>query len=230
MAEGAFPGRLHWPDCRNARDVGGLPTRDGGSIRHRRLVRTDSLDQLTTDGMAAARAYGLSAVLDLRSDWELSTPHPFADDARYRLISFIDAERDHERDRASERTRADLYRGSLDRNGRCVAAAARAIIGAPPGVVVVHCLSGTDRTGMLIALLLDALGVERSAIVRDYDLSHEYLAENADPGSLSPAEPETMPDTLQHLDERWGGSRTYLQRHGLTDAELDVLAARLLTP
>jgi hypothetical protein len=37
-----------------------------------------------------------------------------------------------------------------------------------------------------------------------------------------------MPDTLRHLDRRWGGSRAYLRRHGLTPDHLDALGARLL--
>lgn len=225
-----LPGELRWPRCRNVRDVGGLPTVDGHATARRRLVRADSLDRLDDDGVAAARAYGIGAIVDLRSPRELSgAAHPFASDPRYRLVPFIDDERDRERERASERTRADLYRGSIDRNGRQVAAAVRAIADAAPGVVVVHCLSGADRTGMLVALVLDALGVERAAIVRDYDHTHDCLAEGADPATLSMPEPETMPDTLRHLDLRWDGSRAYLRRHGLAARHLDALAARLLT-
>ena len=33
---------LDWPDCRNVRDVGGLPTSDGGRIRLGALIRADS--------------------------------------------------------------------------------------------------------------------------------------------------------------------------------------------
>ncbi|GAA4212418.1 tyrosine-protein phosphatase [Actinocatenispora rupis] len=222
---------LRWPDCRNVRDVGGLPTVDGRTTRSGRLVRADALDRLNDTGVAAVRAAGTGLVVDLRSPWELpgAAPHPFADDPCFRWIPFIDADRDHERDRASERTRADLYRGSLDRNGRCVAAVVRAIAGAPPGVVVVHCLSGVDRTGMLVALLLDTLGVRRPAIVRDYDRSHDHL-DGVDPATVSVPEPGTMADTLRHLDRRWGGSRAYLERHGVTPDQLAALADRLLTP
>ena len=52
-----------------------------------------------------------------------------------------------ERDPSAERDLADLYRGSLDRNVRQVAAAVRAFLDAPPGPVVVHCAArqGPDR-------------------------------------------------------------------------------------
>ncbi|MER7276612.1 tyrosine-protein phosphatase [Dactylosporangium sp. NPDC000244] len=50
--------RLHWPDCRNVRDLGGLPAAEGRTVRERALVRADSLNRLTAEGVAALRAYG----------------------------------------------------------------------------------------------------------------------------------------------------------------------------
>ncbi|WP_433076139.1 tyrosine-protein phosphatase [Dactylosporangium sp. CA-052675] len=35
--------RPHWPDCRNVRDLGGLPAAGGSTGRERALVRADSL-------------------------------------------------------------------------------------------------------------------------------------------------------------------------------------------
>jgi protein tyrosine/serine phosphatase len=177
------------------------------------------LDRLTSAGIAAVRRYGIGAIVDLRSSWEFTgAPHPFGADPGYRNVPFIDAIRDRERDPASEHTRADLYRGSINRNGRCIAIAVRAIAEAAPGAVVVHCLAGADRTGLLVALLLDALGVDRSAIVQDYNRTDD------DPTR----EPDTMQRTLDHIDNRWNGSRAYLSTHGLTQAEFSVLGNRLL--
>ena len=51
--------RLTWPDCRNVRDVGGLPTTDGGTVRVGALVRGDSPHRLTADGIAAVHGYGI---------------------------------------------------------------------------------------------------------------------------------------------------------------------------
>jgi hypothetical protein len=216
---------LQWPDCRNVRDIGGLPTADGRQTRDRILVRADSLDRLTEAGVAVGRDYGVSTVIDLRSPWEMPVaPHPFASHPGYRLLSFIDAERDRERDPTTERDLADLYRGSIDRNGRCVTAAVGAIAKAPPGIVVVHCLSGADRTGMLVALLLDTLGIDRSAIVQDYDRTRACLA--ADATSYPGLETQ---HTLRHLDNQWGGSRSYRQTHGVDTAQINALADRILT-
>jgi protein-tyrosine phosphatase len=233
----AFTGLLDWPNCRNARDVGGLPTADGRRIRPGALIRTDSLVNLTPAGVAAVRAYGVRTILDVRSDNELDAQHPFAGDPAYRRLPFIDHDRDGERDRDSERTLADLYRGSINRNGRTVAALVTAIASAPPGGVAVHCHAGADRTGMLVALVLDTLGVDRDAIVRDYRRTHECLdAGPAEPTVVAapasvppPAVDDTMPRTLDHLDAGWGGSAGYLRANGVTEQTLAALADRLLT-
>ena len=36
------------------------------------------------------------------------------------------------------------------------------------GAVLVHCAAGKDRTGVVVALALDAAGVDRETIVSDY--------------------------------------------------------------
>lgn len=231
---------LDWSGCPNARDLGGLPTRYGGTTRARALIRTDSLHNLDEAGRAAFAAHGAALILDLRSARELTEPHPSAGEESYRLVPWIDEEREAERDPASEPALADLYRGSLDRNTAQIAKAVRAVVEAPDGPVVVHCHSGKDRTGLLVGLLLDLVGVPREVIAADYALSEErlgileILAEH--PGSpteraaatmLSRTLPETMLATLDHLDDRYGGVRAYLRHCGLTATELDHLTARL---
>ena len=91
---------LDWPACRNARDLGGLPTQDGGRIRGGALLRSDHHTGMTPESVAAVRAAGVSL---------------------------------------------------LDHNKERVAAAFRAVAEAPPGGVLVHCHSGRDRTGVLVA-------------------------------------------------------------------------------
>lgn len=234
---------LNWSGCPNARDLGGLPTRYGGATRSGVLVRTDSLHKLDDAGRAAFMAHGAALILDLRSDWELEEPHPSADHPSYKRIPWIDEDRDVERDAASELALADVYRGSLDRNTVQVAKAVRAVLEAPDGPVVVHCHSGKDRTGLLVALLLDLVGVPREIIAKDYAVSEDRLGILADLAAHSDTNAEqaaatvlwrTLPETilasLDHLDSKYGGVRAYLRHCGLEEAELDRLTARLVEP
>jgi protein tyrosine/serine phosphatase len=54
----------------NMRDVGGIPTIDGGKIVPGRLLRSDNLQTLTTSDVDQLLGLGLTDVIDLRSDYE----------------------------------------------------------------------------------------------------------------------------------------------------------------
>jgi HAD superfamily hydrolase (TIGR01509 family) len=221
---------LEWDGCRNARDVGGLPTRYGGTTRAGAMIRTDTLHMLSPAGLAALAAVQPALVLDLRSDFELDEldePHPLDGDPAYTRIPWIDPEAEALRDPDREPRLADIYCGSLDRNQRQIAAAYRAIAAAPVSApVVVHCKSGKDRTGLLVALLLDLVGVPRDVIAADYSISEVRLEMTHRPPDLR-TPPEVILTSLDHVDRRYGGVRGYLTVCGLTAVEIRRLTARL---
>ncbi|MFI6675754.1 HAD-IA family hydrolase [Kribbella sp. NPDC050470] len=229
-----------WSGCLNARDIGGLPTKYGVLTRHGTVFRTDSPDNLDTEGRTAFLDAGAGLVLDLRSDWELTQPHLLDGSASYQRIPWIDPVADEARDASAERVLADTYRGSLDRNKAQVAKAFRALIDAPADApVVVHCRSGKDRTGLLIALWLDLVGVPRDVIAADYAVSEERLGLVARLAELPDDErpaaeilwrtlPSTILDSLDHVDRTYGGVRSYLAACGLTEVEVHRLVVRLV--
>lgn len=114
------------------------------------------------------------------------------------------------------------------------------------GPILVHCAAGKDRTGMVIALVLAALGVDADAIVADYHrteanmtgvLGRFALARDAEDKvaqlvlerpDLTLAPEGAMRTVLTHLEERHGGARRWLLDHGLSPASLDRLDLRLL--
>ena len=232
---------LTWSGCRNVRDLGGLPTADGGRTRERTLVRADSLTQLDEAGRQALAAYGVSRIVDLRAEHEtVEPPHPYAGQEVYRSVPWVDVDREPARDPAKERGLADLYRDSLDRNVGPVAAAVRAFAAAPAGPVVVHCAGGKDRTGMLVAVLLEAVCVPRAVVVEDYAVSAQHLgiadilatlgdAQRARVETYAWSHPETLTSALEHLDATYDGARSYLRDAcGLGEAELEAVRHRLV--
>ena len=66
------------------------------------------------------------------------------------------------------------YLGYLEHRPAEVVAALRAVAQAP-GAALVHCAAGKDRTGVVVALALSAVGVRRDAIVADYAASGERV-------------------------------------------------------
>ena len=232
---------LTWSGCRNVRDLGGLPTTDGARTRDRALVRADSLTRLDEAGQAALAAYGVSRIVDLRADHETADPpHPYAGQEVYRSVPWVDVDQEPPREPSTERGLAGIYRDSLDRNVRPVAAAVRSFVEAPPGPVVVHCAGGKDRTGMLVAVLLETVGVPRAVVVEDYAVSAEHLgiaeilatlgaAQRARVETYAWSHPETLTAALEHLDAAYGGARSYLRDAcGLAGTELEAVRRRLV--
>jgi len=230
---------LRWPNCLNVRDLGGLPTSDGGAIRRGALIRADALNRLTNDGVTTARAAGVSRIIDLRRASETARAgHPFADDPVYRNIPVQNpADPDHE-----WLTLSEIYCAMLDMRPDLFARAIAEIAAAPPGAVVVHCAGGKDRTGMIVALALSVAGVAEDVIAADYALTEERLQDDNraqlelidDPriraimAGLQATPPEVMLETLAHLRVRHGGAMTYLAAAGIGQSEFSAIGDRLI--
>ncbi len=227
----------------NIRDVGGLPLRDGGTTRRGVLLRSASLRYCTSSSIAhLVDDFGLRLVLDLRTQREIDrseTPAAFADAGVETVaLSFIPEE-----GREFPETEDDVdplvrhYLGYLRDRAENVVIAVRRLAAAGP--TLVHCAAGKDRTGVLVALVLDAVGVERDAVVADYALSGERIealfrrwttaSGEPMPADLTPHLPraEAMAEVLAHLDAEHGGAAGWLRAHGLEEESLTQLRARL---
>ena len=126
----------------------------------------------------------------------------------------------------------------LERFRANVAAAFAAVARAPEGAVVVHCMGGKDRTGLLVALLLHVAGVDDEQIAADYALSEERLrprheawlaeagteAERERIRRIAATPAESMLGVLEELERRYGSVEAYLRAGGVGDEELRARA------
>ncbi len=240
--------RLFWEGCLSVRDLGGLRTHDSRRTRLGALVRMDNPGLLTDSGVRAMLDYGVTTVIDLRYPTETTRyPHlaESLDAERDRLgivhIPLLDEDNRTEEDILFARSRDEWHAYVLERRRHIVAQVLRTVAHAPPGGVVVHCTASKDRTGIICALLLDLLGVVRDDITHDYAVSEEWLrprtqqwlepldeAQRAFALSLMRTAPEYVGFALGYVDERYGGTRAYLQHAGLSADDLRMLHERLV--
>jgi protein-tyrosine phosphatase len=225
------------------------------------LLRADNLQSLSArDVRLLVEEEALEVVLDLRTDVEveLEGPGPLTAERAVRIEhrslypdsgwntdlevdtvrpwGWADAEESPEEPRIVR-----AYMSYLRRRPDSVVGSVRTIARAD-GVALVHCAAGKDRTGVVVALALDAAGVGRDAIVADYLATRERIdaimarlvssstyraeLEGHDAHNHAPL-PGTMERLLELLDERFGGSVAWLSAHGLGDRDVERLRRRL---
>jgi protein tyrosine/serine phosphatase len=243
---------LQWEGCLNVRDLGGLPTEDGGRTRAGVVVRSDNIRQLSDAGWRSLAGHGVGRIIDLRWPEELAEDQPgdvdidvvhisvlgesWREDPGY--VARLDAHLDEVDDVADHYAWSylDFLERYRERFGRAFAAVAEA-----DGAVVVHCAGGKDRTGLVSALLLRVAGVAIDEIGRDYALSGPNLAPRNDAllaqvtderdrrraEKLVQTPAEGMVRVLSSLEDRYGSVAGYLRAAGVTEAQLERVRERL---
>jgi protein tyrosine/serine phosphatase len=235
------------PNLFNFRDLGGYAGSDGRTVRWRRLFRSDSLARIDPADAASFTALGVRTVIDLRrpreiardgrvpefpglayhhlhpehAEWEDATDHDEPSDARWLANRYLDI----------------AYSGAA-----AMVAAVTVIAEADNAPVVVHCTAGKDRTGVVTALTLGALGVADDVIAEDYALTAgttgpamEYmrrinpLIANM-PERYLAAPADAMRLFLTDVRARHGSVRGYLVAMGLPETHLTALEEHLLEP
>ncbi|MFD9104330.1 tyrosine-protein phosphatase [Streptomyces virginiae] len=234
-------GRLH-----NFRDVGGYRSADGRTVAWRTLYRADSLGKLQGADWERFLELGVGTVIDLRYPWEIEAKGRIPEAERFRYVNLSIEHRPY--DQAEIDPDIDPWRYLADRFAEVAEDGAEEIrqvieeIAEAPGPVVFHCTSGKDRTGLIAALVLTLLGVDREEILADFaltELATERLAADwrtAHPDrvmrwpSYGRAPAVIMELVLADLEARHGSVHGYLvDRAGLSDRTVERLRARLLT-
>jgi protein-tyrosine phosphatase len=218
----------------NFRDVGGVPVTGGGRVRTGVLYRSASPARFNSAARAALAEMGLRTVVDLRDPVEVEYS-PYTLDGSIAMVNVAVL-----RGGPVPQQQAELYAHMVERCGPHFARAMGALAHALPNPVLAHCAVGKDRTGVLVALALAAVGVSEEHIVAD------FLRSNA---GLSIPEPAAAPvsdddqyhthhyvgaeliaDALARVRGLGGDAGGYLTGHGLPAADVDHLRACLVEP
>jgi protein-tyrosine phosphatase len=268
----ALPGAWNFRDVADA-----VPALQPG-----RLFRSSELSRLDDEGQAVLRGLGITDVADLRAAREVARRGPgrVPDGVAVHLLPVPDladeepndgaAPHEHafqqmlkngQSDESSEsihetatRYMIDEYRQFPTRNGAQRAVRRVITLLASGRPVLTHCFAGKDRTGFLVATVLEAVGVDRDTIVADFlrsndaipDLRAQILEmiEQRSDTELTPevltwtearlsegvlgVREEYLATARQTINDEFGSLEGYLSDAGVTAAELDRLRSALL--
>jgi protein-tyrosine phosphatase len=246
VAAEPYPRNVPFSSAYNFRDVGGYAGPSGQTVRWRRLFRADSLHRLAGDDVEQFAALGVRSVIDLRRTFEVEQVGRVAEAEGLRYVNAVLEHVDwqdvpHPDGLRHERWLADRYLNFLADGRAGLEMALRVIADPDAAPVVVHCMAGKDRTGVVIALTLSVLGVSDEDIADDYALTETsmrrltaYLREHNPAAILGNDHMFDSPRAamllfLADLRTLHGSAEKYLRTIGVSAEQVAAMRGHLLT-
>ncbi len=219
----------------NARELGGIKTADGKSVRSQRLFRTGELEKATDrDLQRLCSEWNIRCVVDFRDPGEAEERPdrdvPGAICISYPALPPMEQPKDQiknapppdadkmfpkiYRDLAESDAAIKAYRGFFE--------VLLSYDGAP---ILWHCRQGKDRTGIAAILLLTALGVPMEQCIREYLLTNDYMQPRVEKYRametvswkremmelISFVREDWLGEYIQVVNKRFGGLENYLR-------------------
>lgn len=250
----SYPRHIHFESVPNFRDLGGYRAHDGRTVAWRRLFRSAALHKMNDrDMIRLKQEISPRAVIDLRSpkDPEKNSEVILLKGigARYFSIPFRPDSPSYVKDEAQAHPNATnmgeiyLHRISEQPFGKRLVDALEIIAERDNHPLVFHCSAGKDRTGVLAAMVLAAMGIVDEDVVADYTLSAPLMKDIRD---RMTRDPETAPGVKDLPDFQWeasaesiavflsllrreyGSADAYLKANGACSSLADRLKVALL--
>lgn len=179
----------------NARDLGGIETKDGRTLKYGRLIRSGMLSRLDDNDIAYLKNAGLRTVVDFRTAAErMQKPDRLPEGTEYIICPILEdkaegitRDKPETEDEEAQRTVKMAQRlMARDPNGAVQMRSLYPIMVSvehsvlhyrkffeillrhEEGALLYHCTMGKDRVGTATALTLSAFGVPRETIYADY--------------------------------------------------------------
>lgn len=241
--------RLPLKKAYNVRELGGYPTIDGKVTVSQKFLRGDDLTELTEADITFLLEYGVTSVLDLRSDIELEhAPNPLANHSSiyylHKSLLDVGASSDSFEDFGElieaehEDILANMYIHILKESQKEIKEIFNWFAD-QEGCVLFHCTAGKDRTGVIAMLLLGLAGVSEEDIIANYMVTQIYNKANPEetmmnlpielPKELLESKPEFMIKAYHYLVEKYENVENYFLQIGIDKVILDTIKEKFVT-
>jgi len=182
----------------NTRDLGGIATSNGRTVRFGTVFRADAMNKLTDADVARFAGMGLRTAVDFRGTSEIAASGadrlpagaigvhaPALDESTGDLATMISAMLATGDNAGLAELLGDGKGYAMNVEGgasmatsaqsrKSFAETLRRLADPRQVPLLYHCTAGKDRTGMMTALLLTTLGVPRTTVTADYMASNDY--------------------------------------------------------
>ncbi|TLV04123.1 tyrosine-protein phosphatase [Dyadobacter luticola] len=191
LPDSLLPARRHvaFENEVNFRDLGGFKTTEGRTLKWGKIYRSDNLSELKTSEFPKFEDLHIKTVFDLRTNQEIEGKEdhlpagvthlhtPTVADEAGQIAGLKKRVIDGGLDEAEARKiTTDFYKDAVSVNVDSLRGIIHRILDQNEPVLY-HCSAGKDRTGIVSALILSILHVDRETIMKEYLMSNYYRAE-----------------------------------------------------
>lgn len=214
----------------NFRDLGGLVTNDGTSVKRNLLFRTDELSNLQAGDLELLESLDVRTIIDFRTEQERAQSKDripttckreiHLDILSANMDSFVAEIKNGTSD--LKKLMVDIYKDLvLGNNAIDQFTHFFELLQDPSNAsVIYHCTAGKDRTGVATALILASLDVSRDDIETDYLFSNEflqlkytsYIQDNPNYADLFLVQPDYLNAAFTAIEDKYKNVQNYLTK------------------
>lgn len=231
--------RLPLENIKNAREIGGVPTMDGGVTQWKNFLRAANLDDISDEEVKILKDYGVEAIIDLRREREI----PFESDSHKKLYDNFNfhnislAPNDEFRKEEIEQiinreiSIGSTYRTLIDNFPKIKEI--MEVFANTDGATLFHCQEGKDRTGIISMILMGLANVSRADIIADYEISSAYLGyieryDEDEPYSVFRiTNPYAMKEAYEYIERKYKSFEEYLLYAKVDQETIDKVKNKL---
>jgi len=265
----AYDRVIHLKGTTNTRDIGGYQTPDQRTLRWRQIIRSENLARLTAGDFQKLEEIGVKTVIDLRTDKEFKKePTVWQGDNPPRIYHFpvgdshndwFNAQRKMmSKSKFTEKQALEHmvrgYRMFAEVGQPSFQKMMEIVLDPLNWPVLIHCSAGKDRAAVAVALIMEALAVDREIIMEDFMLTNEIGRSEEKAAILAKksrsaggrrgsargpsadawfpivgVQPEMLEAFYASIDEQHGSMDVFLTEMGVDQAARSALAASLTT-